>query len=150
MTGNVDELNNPAIAFNRKNAYPSAFFSESTTGAEPSIRGRQLFIPINAWFSLDCRCAFPLVALQYNELEIQITLAPIQELFQIRDIFDTTNDFPYIQPDFNRQEHQMYRFLQTPPSLFLDAEYYSNQMNTWNADIHLICTYCFLSEQEKI
>ena len=149
MTGNIYEINNPSMAFNRKNCYPSSFFSESNTGAEPSIRGRQLFIPINTWFSLDSRCAFPLVSLQYNELEIQITLAPIQELFQIRDIFDIANDFPYIQPDFNRQELQMYRFLQTPPSLFLDPQYYSNQTNTWNADIHLMCTYCFLSEQEK-
>jgi hypothetical protein len=150
MTGNVYELNNPGIAYSRKNAYPSAYFSTSPTGAEPSIRGRQLYIPINSWFSLDSRCAFPLVALQYNELEIQITLRPIQELFQVRDIFDIANNFPYIQPDFNRQELQMFRFLQTPPSLFLDPPYYLNQTNTWNADIHLMCTYCFLSEQEKM
>jgi len=150
MTGNVYELNNPGIAYSRKNAYPSAYFSTSPTGAEPSIRGRQLYIPINSWFSLDSRCAFPLVALQYNELEIQITLRPIQELFQVRDIFDIANNFPYIQPDFNRQELQMFRFLQTPPSLFLDPQYYLNQTNTWNADIHLMCTYCFLSEQEKM
>ena len=150
MSGNVLELNNPGTAYNRKNAYPSAYFTEYATGAEPSIRGRQLFIPINTWFSLDSRCAFPLVALQYNELEIQITLRPIQELFQIRDVYDIANNFPYVQPDFNRQEHQMFRFLQTPPSIFLDPQYYLNQTNTWNADIHLMCTYCFLSEQEKM
>jgi hypothetical protein len=73
MTGNVAELNNPANAHSRKNTYPTAFVTENSTGAEPSIRSRQLFIPINTWFSLNSRCAFPIVALQNNELEIQIT-----------------------------------------------------------------------------
>ncbi len=148
MTGNIPELYEPESTNNRSNCYPSAFFTENTSGAEPSIRGRALCIPINTWFTLDTRCAFPLISLQYNELEITITLRPIQELFQIRDIFDTGNNFPYIQPDFNRQEMQMYRFLQTPPSIYLDPFFYQNQINTWNADIHLMATYCFLSKDE--
>lgn len=96
MSGNIPELNDPGNAFNRANTYPSAFFATDTSetiGAEPSIRGRQIYIPINAWFTLDSRCAFPLVSLQYNELEIYVTLRPIQELFQVRDVFDYENDF---------------------------------------------------------
>ena len=118
-------------------------------GSEPSIRGRNLYIPINAWFGMDSRCAFPLISLQYNELEISVTLRPIQELFQVRDVFDNYNNYPYIQPDFNRTEFQMYRFLQTPPSVFLDSTYYLNQIRLWNADVHLLATYCFLSDQER-
>ena len=148
MTGNIDELNNPAQAMGRGNCYPSAFYTDNTAGAEPSIRGRQLFIPINAWFTLDSRCAFPLVALQYNELEIWVTLRPIQEMFQIRDVYDSSNNYPYIQPDFNRQELQMYRFLQTPPSIFMDASQFANQSPIWNADVYLLCNYCFLSKSE--
>jgi len=148
MTGNVEELNNPAIAMGRENCYPSAYYTDNPAGAEPSIRGRQLYIPINTWFTLDSRCAFPLVALQYNELEIDITLRPIQEMFQVRDVFDFGNNYPYIQPDFNRQEMQMYRFLQTPPSIFMEASNFANQTTVWNADVHLLCNYCFLSKAE--
>ena len=148
MTGNILELNNPGNAYNRVNAYPSAYFTPNTAGAEPSIRGRQLFIPINTWFTLDSRCAFPLISLQYNELSITVTLRPIQELFQVRDVFDSLNSFPYIKPDFNLQQFQMYRFLQTPPSDKIDPEAYPNKISTWNADIHLISTYCFLSKEE--
>ena len=43
----------------------------------------------------------------------------------------------------------MYRFLQTPPNLLLESEYYNNQTNNWNADVHLLSTYCFLSEEEQ-
>ena len=148
MTGNIDEIHNPGMAFGRSNSYPSAIYTGDPAGSEPSIRSRTLYIPINTWFTLDSRCAFPLVSLQYAELEISITLRPIRELFQIRDVFDEPNLFPYIQPDFNRDELQMYRFLQSPPSIYLDADNYGNKTNIWNADIHLISTYCFLSKDE--
>ena len=149
MTGNTEELNNPAASFGRANCYPSSFYTEFTGGSEPSIRGRNLYIPINAWFTLESRCAFPLISLQYNELEISVTLRSIQDLFQIRDIDDIENNHPYIRPDFNEGKHQMYRFLQSPPSLFLNSENYENQLNVWNADVHMICTYCFLSKTES-
>jgi len=148
MTGNIPELYDPANAYGRVNSYPSAFYTNNPAGAEPSIRSRQLFIPINTWFSLDSRCAFPLVALQYNELEINVTLRPIQEIFQIRDVYDQGNGYPYVQADFTRQEMQLYRFLQSPPSIFMESQDYQNQINIWNADVHLIATYCFLSKQE--
>lgn len=148
MTGNTVELNDPAYAYGRSYVYPSASYTTNTTGSEPSIRGRNLYIPINTWFTLNSQCAFPLIALQYNELSISVTMRPIQELFQVRDVFDYSYAFPYVRPDFNENRFQMYRFLQTPPSPYLYAENYENKINTWNADVHLLSTYCFLSKDE--
>lgn len=152
MTGNIPELNSPANAFGRINTYPSAYFDTNTTssGTEPSIRGRQLYIPLNTWFTLDSRCALPLISLQYSEIEIHITIRPIQELFQVRDVFDHVNYFPYIQPDFNQARFQMYRFLQSPPAVntSIEAGNYTNLISNWNADIHLMTTYAFLSKEE--
>jgi len=149
MTGNIPELNDPAYAFGRRNAYPNSPYTTSSLGAEPSIRGRDLYIPINTWFTLNSQCAFPMIALQYNELEISVTLRPINELFTIRDVFDTGNSYPYIQPDFNLPRFQMHRFLQTPHSPYLNNyDTSGNVINTWNADIHLLSTYCFLSKEE--
>lgn len=148
MSGNIPELNDPANSGSRLNAYPSAYYTNNANGAEPSIRGRNIYIPINTWFCLDSRCAFPLISLQYNELYINVTLRPIQELFQVRDVFDVQNNFPYIQPDFNQPQFQMYRFLQTPPSIKIDMANYENTVTTWNSDVHLLSTYCFLSKEE--
>jgi hypothetical protein len=160
MTGHVPEMNNPANSYTRANSYPSAMYGNSTVGAEPSIRGRNLYIPINAWFTLNAGCAFPLIALQYNELVINVTMRPIRDLFTVRDVFDNANNRPYIQPDFNEARFQMYRFLQSPPNeptaiydsnntvIGFDPVVYENQVSTWNADIHLISTYCFLSKEE--
>jgi hypothetical protein len=148
MTGHMTELNDPAVAHGRTNSYPSASVTPNVAGAEPSIRGRNLYIPINTWFTLNSSCAFPLVALQYNELVVSITMRPIQELFQVRDVFDVQYNYPYIQPDFNESRFQMYRFLQSPPSGYIQPDDYDSQFLTWNADIHLLATYCFLSKEE--
>jgi hypothetical protein len=177
MTGNVPELNNPALAYSRENTYPNAFYDESNppvNGVEPSIRGRNIYVPLNSWFTMDSRCSFPLVALQYNELEISVTLRPIQDLFQVRDVLDYSDsyEYPYIRPDFNQDRFQMYRFLQQPRKQFIahatdgNGKYpsesnnypsnygqmnptaYDNQISIWNADVHLISTYAFLSKEE--
>jgi len=148
MSGNIETLNDPANSFGRINTYPNAFYSGNSAGEEPSIRGKSLYIPINAWFTLDSRCAFPLISLQYNELSITVTLRPINELFQVRDVFDTENLYPYIQPDFNQDYLKIYRFLQTPPAVCVSSDQYTNTLMTWNADIHLMATYCFLSKDE--
>ena len=149
MIGNTPELNDPGNAGTRVNAYPNAYYTISPAGAEPSIRGRILYIPLNSWFNLKTQMAFPLVALQYNELQISITFRPINEIFMIRDVFDYINNFPYISPNFNQYYMQMYRFLQTPPDVNLGLNSYDDTRTIWNADIHLNCTYCFLSNDEQ-
>ena len=146
MTGNISELNDPANANGNVNAYPNAYYSTNSVGPEPSIRARKLYIPINFWFTLASKMAFPLVALQYNELEINITIRPVQELIQIRDVTDQENNYPYIQPNFNIASQQFYRFLQPPPDISLN---YTDFRTSWNADVHLISTYAFLSEEES-
>jgi hypothetical protein len=148
MIGNYSELNDPANAGSRVNSYPNAFYTTSAAGAQPSIMANTLYIPLNTWFNLKTQMAFPLVSLQYNELQISITFKPINQLFRIRDVMDTANNFPYVAPNFNQFYMQMYRFLQTPPDESLSATSYIDTRNVWNADINLNCTYCFLSNDE--
>jgi len=76
-------------------------------------------------------------------------LRPIRDLIQVRDVFDVTYNFPYVQPDFNESRFQMYRFLQTPPAADISPASYENKVSTWNADVHLLSTYCFLSKEES-
>jgi hypothetical protein len=149
MIGNVPELNDPGNAGTRVNSYPNAYYTTSPAGAQPSIMGQTLYIPLGSWFNLLSTQAFPLVALQYNELEISITFRPVYEWFTIRDVMDYTNNFPTIQPNFNQFYMQLYRFLQTPPDEVLGPTSYLDTRTNWNADINLNCTYCFLSNDES-
>jgi hypothetical protein len=149
MIGHTPELYDPANAGSRVNSYPNAYYTEAPGGPEPSIRGRILYIPLNNWFGLKTQMAFPLTSLQYNELHINVTLRPINQLFQIRDVFDSIYNYPYVAPNFNLYYMQFYRFLQPPPDVCLGIDSYTDLRTLWNADIHLNCTYCFLSNEEE-
>ena len=176
MTGNIKECTDPANAnSNPSKQYPNSVFNQSQGGSEPSVRGRQLYIPLNLWFGLTSKQAFPLVSLQYNELSVTITLRSIRELFVIRDVKNPYNNYEYIAPNFNEPSDQMYIFLQTPQGILREKtitcptgtenvkeQYlgppetteefqnsYVDRRDVWDADIHLISTYCFLSDDER-
>jgi hypothetical protein len=145
MVGNTQDMYDPAFAEARYGNYPTAFYYAN--GAEPSIRGRQLRVPLPIWWGLNAQQAFPLVCLQYNELQIEITLRPIRELFQIRDVTNTTgNTYNVIAPNMVIAEHHFNRFIQTPT----ENGIYTLTSTSWNENTHLSCTYCFLSEEESI
>ncbi len=148
MVGNIPELYDPVKT---SGFYPNAYYTSDVNGAEPSIRGRQLRVPLPIWWGLNSQQAFPLVCLQYNEIQIEVTLRPIRELFQIRDITNTTgNSSSVIAPIMTIAEHQFYRFLQTPPTPPTQDSIYTNTSTSWNENTHLSCTYGFLSEEEAI
>ncbi len=195
MTGNVPELNDPASMFPGQ-GYPSvgqqydnAGLQNSATncqgGLAPSIYGRRLYIPLNIWFTMASKMAFPLVSLQYAELQIEIECRPVQELFVIRDtkadawqtyadailraqqntIDPGRNITPpaYKAADFNTGMESFYRFIQPPPAwnpgdptrqdpagkkdLRLTTAYLDRR-TIWAADVHLMSTYVFLTDEE--
>ena len=149
MTGHVPELNNPIGHSPYGNpVYPSAYCTSSALGPEPSIRARTLYIPLNIWFTLAAKMAFPLVSLQYNELMIDVELRPINELYVVRDVTQALEPRPYIQANQNNTLFQFSRFLQPPPNPQLDYSASDSRTN-WAADVHLISTYAFLSTDES-
>ena len=155
MIGMTAEMTQPEIAYTRYNQYPNAYYTASTdavnVGAEPSIRGRKIYVPLHFWFSYSTKVALPLVCLQYSEVVIDITMRPIRELFTINDVSVSLQDGfirDKIAPDFANEMHFLYRFLQPPPDIYLTVNSYGNKTNSWASNIHLLATYCFLSEEE--
>ena len=60
-------------------------------------------------------------------------------------------DIPLVAPDPNNPWHAFYRFLQPPPTSSITPQDYEELGTTkleWNADVHLLSTYCFLSNDE--
>ena len=151
MIGHVPDLIDPTNGDGRQTGiYPNAVYTDSVAGSEPSIRGRTLYIPLNSWFSFKSQMAFPLTSLQYNELHITVTFRPIRELYVIQDVQDTAGKNPYVAPNLNKTYMQFYRFLQSPPTNDIDETdtVWSDKRVLWDTDIHLNCTYCFLSKEE--
>lgn len=154
MTGNVRELNDPANAFDRVNVYPNAYRMLDTAGGqagpEPSIRSRSLYIPLNIWFTMASKMAFPITALKYNELHIEVDIRPVKELYVIRHIPDTIDPGSYYhQSNLNEVTEQFHRFLHPPPTTELESDDFADTRTNWDADVHLISTYAFLSEDEQ-
>ena len=163
MSGNTSEFNEPENYENRRFHYPNAFYNNpNLVDREPSIRGRRLYIPLSPWFMNSSKFALPLVSLQYSEVTIEVTMRPIKELFTINTILPINTNiqddtystkisqlYERIQPDFTIDRHNMYRFLQPPPTIELNAGDYDNKTNTWNTDVHIIANYGFLTSEES-
>lgn len=156
------ELTNPALyggvlENGNRGGYPNAIYiPESQGGPQPSISARTIYIPINIWSTLSSKMAFPLVALQYNYLQIEIECRPVTELFVIRDVLNPDPDSQfnrgkYIRADQNVPAYQFYRFLHPPPNNNITAtinDVYDDKRTDWFTDIHLVSTYAFLSDDE--
>ncbi len=168
MTGNTTELHHPEYyGGNRDNSYPNAFFSSNITGQEPSIRGRKIYVPLCPWFMNNSKLALPMVCLQYSEVTIEVTLRPIKEIFTINNVNSESTDitnvdnanriyqtllnqfYKRIQPNFTIERHSLYRFLQPPPSIQLQQEDYKDTTVNWDADVHIIANYAFLTPEEN-
>ena len=165
MTGNIPELNDPANAFGRNNTYPNAFYPNTssadtdtsdtdnykTLGVEPSIRGRNLYIPVNIWFTLLNKMALPLVSMQYVEFWIDVELRPVNELFVVKDLDTPVATAQYIAPNTSDERYSFYRFIHNPPQYPIGGTNptYADKRTQWNCDIHLSSTYIFLSETEQ-
>ncbi len=168
MIGNIPSLTDPGIKAGfesgtvggisiQKKRYPTCINDLSGEDFEPSIRGRKLYIPLLSWFSKSSKNAFPLIALQYSDLEIDITFRPVSELYTLydkdKDIF-TENILKKFDVDVspryfgtgdsNPNQTQIKNFL-SPPDKIVNRP----QTNIWNSDIHLISTYVFLSNEER-
>lgn len=83
MIGNISPLNNPSLYYGN--------YNPNDTSIIPTIPSRRLYIPLPFWFCRNPGLAIPLIALQYNEIFINV------EFNQLNDLFTVGN--PPISPD---------------------------------------------------
>ena len=153
MTGNTIELNDPGNSNGNVNTYPNAQWTTDDYSIEPSIRGKQLYIPLDAFFCESSKTALPLVALQYQGVSIKIILKPLMDLYTINNVNETPDlesGISYrIQPNKNILDHQLWRFLQPPKDASANTILYNQNFIDWKSDPHLVGTYAFLGQDER-
>jgi len=92
MIGNTNDLIDPANYSNRNGNYPNAAYfgnlDKMAYGLEPSIRSRQLYIPINLWSTLNNKTPIPLISMQYSELRIEVEMRPVNEWWVIKNVIN--------------------------------------------------------------
>ena len=152
MTANTPEFTDPGNANGNINSYPNTQWTTDELDIEPSIRGKKIYIPLNAFFCESSKTAIPLVALQYQEINIRIQLKPIMDLFTINnvDVIPSNNGLSYrMRPNKNIIHHEMWRFLQPPKDITAYTGKYNQNVSDWFADPHLVGTYVFLGQAER-
>lgn len=149
MVGNVPEMYDPAHAYDRNGQYPHAITpinlpsaAPQTKTPEPSIRSRQLVVPLHFWFCENPGMALPLVSLQNSEVYINVTLRNITDLYTVVDVASTS-------PTYG----QRVRPVNYPLSLFLSpptsAGTPSNPtLSTFFPDPYVEGNFIYLTEME--
>ena len=148
MVGNVPELYDPANADDRVNQYPHSI-SSSTEYAEPSIKGRNLLIPLHFWFCETVGNALPLIALQHSEVEIVVELHNAYSLFTTRDVRTSpaSNFGVRITPDTSNTTFSLNHFL-SPPLYSNPTTNANTSLVSWNLNPFIEGNYIFLSDAE--
>jgi len=166
MTGNVSEFVNPTslnpyvVIDNNNITYAS--YPEGFSAASPSIKGRRFYLPIPFWFTKNPGLALPLIALQYQAIDITFEFRGKEELYQIYDSDSGTyispleyrDKYPYeslikINNDYvgpleiENRDVALERFLVPIGSSYQVAPL------SIDIDAFLECNYIFLDESER-
>ena len=147
MVGNVPELNDPQNSFGRMYQYPHAIKVAQTgianIAVEPSIRGRQIIVPLHFWFCEDPGMALPLIALQGGEVEIVVTLRPVYDLFTIQDVKEK-----YVGGRIpgNNVDYPINLFLSPPNLTGLRT---NPTLANWFPDLYIEANYIYLTDGER-
>ena len=150
MVGNVPELYDPANAYDRINQYPHAVTPAvlpstlpQTRTPEPSIRSRQLVIPLHFWFCENPGLALPLVSLQNSEVYINVTLRNLNDLYTVIDVNPGSGSYGQRVAPVN---YPLQLFLSPPLTTGLPS---NPTITTWFPDSYIEGNFIWLTELEK-
>jgi len=147
MAGNVPELYDPQNSYGRMYQYPHAIKVNSTNFAnvavEPSIRGRQIIVPLHFWFCEDPGMALPLIALQGGEVEIVVTMKSVYNLFTIQDVKEL--QYGGRVPG-NNVDYPISLFLSPPKANGAPS---NPTLTNWFPDLYVEANYIYLTEGER-
>jgi hypothetical protein len=149
MVGNVPEVKDPANAYDRQGQYPHAVTPINTppvlpmtTVPEPSIRSRQLVVPLHFFFAENPGLALPLVSLQNSEVYINVTLRTLHDIYTVIDVNPQSTTYGTRVRPLN---YPLSLFL-SPPNL--DGTPSNPSLATFFPDPYLEGNFIYLTEME--
>lgn len=162
LVGETNELTNPALGEygggSQTVGYPTVYpdTSVQTQINRPSIFGRDIYVPLPFFCNESTFQALPLIGLQYHEVEIQIQLRPIADLYTFLDPNGYKTRYGYAQTATQTQLDQnlpTYGAFQDPLGeiryFLTDVGATPPALNTWFYNPRLVSTYVYLTEEER-
>jgi hypothetical protein len=153
-------MNNPAsgIYAATTGGYPNVKTTGATTSVQannPSIPSRYLLIPLPFWFAEGLGNALPLIALQYHEVEIQITFQPLRNLYTITDLMGFRVRYGYQNVGtgatdvFNALYNSSDDANGSPQNFYVDAEMTVPSTEYFNLQPTLQVGFVYLADEER-
>lgn len=169
MVGNVPELYDPANGRygggSTKTGYPLVYNNNGPLGDpadppnanRPSIKGRQLQVPIPFWFAESTFGALPLIALSLHECEIRMTLRPVNQLYRILDAngYSVAPGYQYNPSPITLQPDNVYYTSTSDTSDTMINQFLTDVgvpvpiMNTWQLNPRIQLTYVYVTDEER-
>ena len=136
--------------------YPLVFPDPSGGNVNrPSIFGRSLMIPLPFWFTETPSAALPLLSLQYQTCEVQITFQPINQLYQLLDPsgYTVAPGYRYVPPPTLEAVNPSYVQSNSPydPIGNFLTDWGTSQplIPTWPLRPRIQATYVYLTDEER-
>jgi hypothetical protein len=170
LVGNIPDLYDPAnglyaggstgtgypLVYNNNGPPPASTVTPANIN-RPSIAGRTLQVPLPFWFTESTFESLPLVSLQYQECEVQITLRPINELYRILDNngYQVAPGYQYnASPIPLQPENVFYTSVSdisdiTINNFLTDIGTPNPLLNTWPLNPRIQMTYVYLTDEER-
>ena len=179
LVGDTPEINNPASGKYAGKPYTGTAYSTITAGDtypnvaqaytsggtlvspqanNPSIPGQYLLIPLPFWFSEGLGNALPLIALEYHEVEIQITFQPLRNLYTVSDLSGYPVRYGYQNAPFAAtQNAELFNAtyvgstdaLASPQNFYVDYGVTTPQTEYFNLQPSLQVSYIYLADEER-
>ena len=163
LVGQNSEITRPAkgaYTGGPSGGYPTVYPDPAQGSApqlnRPSIFGRDIYVPLSFWFTENPAQALPLIGLQYHDCEVQITLAPISELYTVLDASGYRVNPTFMMnttPELVQQNLPAYASFTDPDlqirNFFTDIGYSVPPMNSWFLNARLETTFIYLPQDEQ-
>lgn len=130
MIGNVSELNDPKMSNDRvtikNNRFIYYYYPDSTKESNiPSIKSREIIVPLNFWFTKTPALALPLIRMQLNTVSIKIEIESSENLYQVYSEDLSRFISPAYYNELYNDNISLYTFVKSDYTLnqYLDANY---------------------------
>lgn len=145
MIGHLPEMYQPENASGNNGIYPDSDIDNDTI---PSIESRQIYVPLIFWFNRNHGLSLPLIALQYNQVEIEIELKPLKELYTLIETDATKSDYGYrVKPDTTISAHGIENYVDDGSKVKIEDGV--RTLQKFDINPFLLLNYIYLDEDER-
>jgi len=122
--------------------------SSNITDQNIAINAQKLYVPIPFWFCQNSGMSLPLIAIQNNEIYIDVRFAPLNTLYRIGSPLVSPSYLFSNSIELSDQNKEIYNYLSSKGYNQNTALNYFTK-NAWPQYSYFLCNYIYLGDDER-